>query len=153
MHADIGRQSRQESIPEEAGQSLEFLWWRERPHFVEQHGGAHITVDLGQHHEELSPLIVAEVVQLDELALQDQVWVVSRRDEELGDVFDGALLQGLYHMVVLGQGRRDAAGDKLGLGLGKPDMNLRLPELGELDSDGVDGVDLVGKRTLVGNSS
>ena len=68
-------------------------------------------------------------------------------------MLDGALLLGLDHVVVLGQGRRDAAGDKLGLGLGKPDMNLRLPELGELDSDGVDGVDLVGKRTLVGNSS
>ena len=80
-------------------------------------------------------------------------WVVSRRNEELGDVLDGALLLGLDHVVVLGQGRRDAAGDKLGLGLGKPAMNLRLPELGELDSDGVDGVDLVGDRTLVGNSS
>ena len=47
-------------------------------------------------------------------------------------------------MVILGQGRRDAAGDKLGLGLGKPAENLGLPELRELDSDGVDGVDLVG---------
>ena len=47
----------------------------------------------------------------------------------------------------------DAAGDKLGLGLGKPAVNLGLPELGELDSNGVDIVDLVGKRTLVGNSS
>ena len=38
----------------------------------------------------------------------------------------------------------DAAGDKLGLGLGKPAANLGLPELRELDSDGVDGVDLIG---------
>ena len=45
---DIGRQSRQKSIPEEAGRPLQFLWRRQRPHFVEQHGGAHITVDLGQ---------------------------------------------------------------------------------------------------------
>ena len=36
------------------------------------------------------------------------------------------------------------AGDKLGLGLGKPAANLGLPELGKLDSDGVDGVDVVG---------
>ena len=56
-------------------------------------------------------------------------------------------------MVVLGQGRRDTAGDKLGLRLGKPAANLGLPELGELDSDSVDVVDLVGDRTLVGNSS
>ena len=49
-------------------------------------------------------------------------------------------------MVVLGQGCHDAAGDKLGLGLGKPAANLGLPELG------ADVVDLVGDRTLVGNS-
>ena len=46
----------------------------------------------------------------------------------------------------------DAAGDKLGLGLGKPAANLGLPELRELESDGVEVVDLVGDRTLVGNS-
>jgi len=45
--------------------------------------------------------------------------------------------------LILGQGHRDAAGDKLGLGLGKPAANLGLPELGELESDGIDGVDLV----------
>ena len=50
--------------------------------------------------------------------------------------------------LILGQGHRDAAGDKLGLGLGKPAANLGLPELGELDSDGIDGVDLVGDRIL-----
>ena len=105
----------------------------------------HITVDLGQRHEQLSHLVVAEVVQLDERALQDQVWVFSRQDKELGDALNGALLQGLNHVVLLGQGRRDT-GDKLGLGLGKPAANLGLPELG------ADVVDLVGDRTLVGNS-
>ena len=40
-------------------------------------------------------------------------------------MLDGALLQGLDHMVVLGQGCRDTASDKLGLGLGKPAANLR----------------------------
>ena len=73
---------------------------------VKQHGGAHITDDLGQCHEQLSPLVVAEVVQLNEPVLQDGVWVVSRRNEELGDVLDGALLKGLNHVVVLGQGHR-----------------------------------------------
>ena len=73
-------------------------------------------------------------------------WVVSRQNEELGNALIGALLQGLDHKVVLGQGRRDTAGDKLGLDLGKPAANLGLPELG------ADVVDLVGDRTLVGNS-
>ena len=72
--------------------------------------------------------------------LQDRVWVVSRWNEELWNALDGALLQGLDHVVVLGQGH-DVAGDKLGLGLGKPGANLGLPELGELDSDGVDLID------------
>ena len=49
------------------------------------------------------------------------IWVVSRRNEELGDVLDGALLKGLNHVVVLGQGCRDAPGDKLGLS--KPAAN------------------------------
>ena len=40
--------------------------------------------------------------------------------------------------LILGQGHHDAAGDKLGLGLGKPAANLGLPELRELDSDGID---------------
>ena len=84
--------------------------------------------------------------------LQDRVWVVNRQNEELGDELDGALLQGLDHVVVLGQGSHDAAGDKLGLGLGKPAVNLGLPEPRELDSDGVDVVDLVGDRAFVGNS-
>ena len=72
----------------------------------------HIYVDLGQRHEQLSPLVVAEVIQFHEPALQDGVWVVSQRNEELGDALDGALLQGLDHVVVLGQGHRDAACDK-----------------------------------------
>ena len=153
VHADIWWQSRQEGIPEEAGRLLELSWWRQCPHIVEQHGRAHITVDLGQRHEQLSPLVVAEVVQLDEPALQDQVWVVNWQDEELGDVLNGALLQGLNRVVVLGQGRRDTAGDKLGLGLGKPAANLGLPEFGKLDSHGVDGVDgLVGDRTFEGSA-
>ena len=59
-------------------------------------------------------------------------------------MLDGALEQDLDDVVVLGQGRRDAPGDKLGLSLGKPTANLGLPELRELDSDGIDGVDLVG---------
>ena len=59
-------------------------------------------------------------------------------------MLDGALEQDLDDVVVLGQGRRDAPGDKLGLSLGKPAANLGLPELRELDSDGIDGVDLVG---------
>ena len=120
---------------------------RQRPHLVEEHGGAHIAVNLGQCHEQLSPLVVAEVVQINEPALQDRVWVVSRQNEELGNALIGALLQGLDHKVVLGQGRRDAAGDKLGLDLGKPAANLGLPKLGELDSDGVGVVDLVSDRT------
>ena len=62
---------------------------------------------------------------------------------EYVDALDGALRQGLDDVVVLGQGRRDA-GDKLGLSLGKPAANLGLPEVGELDRDGIDGVDLVG---------
>ena len=143
MHADIWRQSQQEGILEEAGQLLEF-WRCQRPHLVEQHGGAHITVNLGQRHEQLGPLVVTEVVQLDEPLLQDGVRVVSQWNEELWDALDGALLQGLDNVVVLGQGRRDAPGDKLGLGLGKTAANLGQPELGELDSEGVDGVDLVG---------
>ena len=102
MHADIGRQSRQKGILEEAGRLFEFSWRGQRPHLVEQHGGAHISVDLGQHHEQLGLLVVAEVAQFDEPALQDGVWVVSRRNEELGDVLDAALLQGLNHVVVLG---------------------------------------------------
>ena len=84
-------------MPEEAGRPLEFSWRRQRPHFVEQHGGAHISIDLGQHHEQLSPLVVVEVIQLDEPALQDKVRVVSWQNEELGDALDGALLQGLNH--------------------------------------------------------
>ena len=121
MHADFGQQSRQNGIPQEAGRLLEFSWRRKCPHLVEQHGGAHITVDLGQRHEQLGPLVVAEVVQLDEPALQDGVWVISSWNEELWDALNGALLQVLDHVVVLGQG----------LGLGKPAANLGLPELGE----------------------
>ena len=41
VHVDISRQSQQKNIPEEAGRPLELLWRRERPHFVEQHGGAY----------------------------------------------------------------------------------------------------------------
>ena len=52
--------------------------------------------------------------------------------------------------LILGQGHRDAAGDKLGLGLGKPAANLGLPELGELDSDGFDPVGIVEDRVRVG---
>ena len=44
-------------------------------------------------------------------------------------------------MVVLCEGGRDAASDKLGLSLGEPAKELGPPEPGEFDSDGVDGVD------------
>ena len=49
--ADIQRQSGEEGIPKKAGRVVELTWWRQRPHLVEQQGGSHVTVDVGQRHE------------------------------------------------------------------------------------------------------
>ena len=84
-----------------------------------------------------------EVVQLHEPVPQHGVWVISWRNEELRNPLDGTLRQGLDDVVVLGEWWADAAGGKLGLGLGEPAAHLGLPQLGELDSDGVDPVSII----------
>ena len=102
-NADIQQQSREEGLPEKAGRVVEFTWRRQRPRLVEQQGGAHVTVDVGQRHEQLGPLIVADVIQLHELVLQHRVWVISRWNEELRNPLNGTLRQGLDDVIVLGQ--------------------------------------------------
>ena len=83
---------------------MSLTWWR-----------AHVTHHWGQSHQQLGALVVGEVVHLNELALQNQVWVLRRRSEQIRDALDGALVKSLDHMVVLGEGGCDAPGSNLGL--------------------------------------
>ena len=85
----------------------------------------------------------AYIVHINEVALLDQVRVLRLQNEKLWYALNQALLQGLNHLVILGQGGREATGDELGLGLGKPAAHLRLPEHGELNGDSIDGIDRV----------
>ena len=86
-------------------------------------------------------LVDGEVVHLNQTMLQDHVQVLSRRSEQVRDALNGALIEGLDHMVVLGEGGCDAPGTELGLHLGEPAANPGPQELGELDGDSIDRVD------------
>ena len=54
---------------------------------------------------------------------EDHVQVLSQQSEQIQNVVNGALIEGLDHDVVPCEGGCDAPGGQLGLSLGEPAMN------------------------------
>ena len=82
----------------------------------------------GQSHEELGPLVVQQVVHLNELVLQGLVGVLNRQNQEVWDAVDGPLAECLDDVEVLGEGHRNPLGRKLGLSLDKPAADPARPK-------------------------
>ena len=120
---DVGGQADTKACKED-GRSGLLLRRHERFHAVHQLRRE----NKGQSHEELGPLVVQQVVHLNELVLQGLVGVLNRQNQEVWDAVDGPLAECLDDVEVLGEGHRNPLGGKLGLSLDKPAADPARPK-------------------------